>query len=290
MAVFTLTAHDPDEDYDDVPESLLPLGKWLDGRRDGTIAWEIDPYEGVGVLLDDGTEQFVEPSWGAPEPLAVNCRVAAKRLSRSEVALLRSAILDAGSYLLFAPRGDTVRVARIDRTPPGGDVFPFSPSPRAHETQADVDALYAWAEASAEQLLAPSRNVAADRARGKGLHLPLSSLIANLRHSAEVAQALIDGVSPPTSASDSHSGTAARVHAPATSSTPVIVESVPQWIHEVNLIRSMRGLGGMTINAARAAYLEVVGGTPVRLEFTDRAEAEAFCTEIGTWGAVTRIE
>lgn len=193
MTPLVLFAHDPDEEFDDRPTSLLPLADWLAADREGSAPYAFDRHEGTGLWLRDGAHELALPSWGDPRSLGANCAHAADRLAEGRLALIRTAILDRGSYLLLVPEGDVVRV--VLPTEPGGGPperpFPFRPN-RQRSTEADAAALYAWAEAAAPGLLAPSGNAAFDRARGKLLRLPREALIAALRDQGRVALALAD--------------------------------------------------------------------------------------------------
>ena len=191
MATFELISQDPDESYDDRPASLLSLSDWLAAKRAGTATWDVETYEGVGLSFSDGAHEWLLPSFGDARSLGRNCEVAADRLAAGKIAVFRTAILDAGSYLLLVPDGDRVRVVKSREKPPGDGVFPYRPSLRNDPDEA-VDAVYAWAEANAERLLAPSGNAALDRAEGKHLRLGRTELVEALRTAAGPAPEVAD--------------------------------------------------------------------------------------------------
>lgn len=196
MLAFELTTYDPDEDNLREP-TMVPLAEWLAAHRKGEALFEPDVYEGIGLRFFDGSAQYQEECFGDARSMAHNLRAAAARLAEGRLALLRTALLDVGSYVFVVPDGDAVQLVSVSERPPGGDAYPYLPN-KQNDGERAIRGVYAWAEAKAAAFLAPTDNPHFDRARGKDLILDRAELVACFRAAAqlswETAQAI--GVCP----------------------------------------------------------------------------------------------
>lgn len=202
---FRLTSFDPAEDFDDTPASTVSLEAWLEAHQTGAAPFALDPYEGVGLTFDDGVNRWATESFGDPDSMAQNLMEVSRRLTDRRVAVLRSAILDIGTYVVLIPEDRHLRLVQVLKSPPMGRVWPYVPN-RAGGTKAEAHALYAWLERQTPALLRPTRSPAHDRARGLPMRLPMDIVCENIleeaRIAAEVAKVIgTSGASVPGSAS-----------------------------------------------------------------------------------------
>lgn len=191
VPTFELLIHDVRGSWDsDLPPTLQSLREWSDEDVAGRAPFPLDMYEGIGVWLADTNAVYIEERVGNLSDMGVSCLALAARLRSGKAGLLRSSGMSAGWYLLFSSE-DPVRVTQVLEYP---DIapFPFHPSPDSTVTASQVDALWAWVKANGPRLLAPTDNIAYDRARGATLRLPRDRLIADVEREAQLAKVVAE--------------------------------------------------------------------------------------------------
>lgn len=307
---FRFVTCDPAEDYMDLPESLMPLSAWYDAHRQGTVDWVPERYEGVGVAFDDGEHRYVEVSFGDLRSMAAGAAEAASRLGEGRTAVLRTALLDVGSYLLLVPEDDHIRMVESPDGPPDGTPFPFRPS-RTNDPDELIDSLYRWGEEHGQRLLVRSDDPPFDRARGLDLRLQRQCLIDALQREAAVAAAVAEAVGAPTFGPASPRGAAPgplpasdpastgatellRSETEPPAAVPgrggrVVLTGVEGDHDRVKLLRLLRTAYDLQLEPAKALLAKVAAGEPVLLEAGDPSQAARWLEEATEAGARAHI-
>lgn len=302
MPPFCVTVFDPDEEYDDTPESLTPLDRWLASQRAGAAPFEPDGDEGFGILFDDGSARYLDEGFGSARALAFGLREAAVRLEAGEVAILCSSYLGPPSRLLLIPDDDGVRIARVTpSTRPPGDWDAHAPGPRA-STPEQIAAVRSWAAAIAEEQLTPTGKPAADTARGLDVYIEREELIPALRRGADDAFAAAQLLRS-RSFADGDRWTPLSAHQtttappPSTSLPPphqpirlrvsrIQPEGERLGSARVQIIKIIRTFTGHDYKGGKALYAQAVAGEGFELAIDDPAQAASIHAELQRLGAV----
>jgi hypothetical protein len=179
--MFEIVVFDDDEDFDEVPTTLLPLATWLDEKP-----YERSIVDPVGIRVSDGGTDWLAEAFAHPQALAQGCDEAADRLAAGRAALLRADADVSGVYLFFGT-GHPAPFAMIQRADDDAHPWPYLSSNSSDVERTQVADLLAWADKQGPALATPTGR--GDANYGRGLALPRASLIEDLRRAAEELRA-----------------------------------------------------------------------------------------------------
>lgn len=161
--VFDIVVHDPEEtDWDERPETQMPIGEWVSAARAGARPFDLEDEVGIRLVPDDGVP-WDQPTWAPLDVLEAMCVGAADRLVAGRPALLRSVVDDVATWLLFEPDADVVRPAVLrDVGAPYARWFPIADPPGWTNPPGAAEELYAYVAANRDRLLRPFDRPAAE--------------------------------------------------------------------------------------------------------------------------------
>jgi hypothetical protein len=269
--MFTLTAHDTTEAFDEVPESLMPLAAWLDATSEGASPFPLDPFEGIGIALTDGDRSFRSVAWGAASDVAEGCRHVIERLCAGQTALFRSSYLGSPVYLWFSPQGADIRCGRAPLNAPN-TVFPYAGSPTS-STCDQIDALYAWVQGAIDTV---------DKGKGQVMVCPREPLLNELRVALDVATRAAVPVQP-SAPSDAPAEPSLAAPAPA-GQAPVAVRLGTPTVHRIELIRGLRALTLEDYASAKETVAQLEQGATVELTPHSPQALDNFRDQSPAWG------